>query len=154
MERSRNRTKTELLHRKHQDKQKMAIDNSKPLHALAEDESRVLDEKTLQAKLATLLTLDTAARPSTMRNVLRGTEVHSPDAFAAKLKLFPIITKDWHGAKNKKMQPFVTHAFPFDKKTFVLSHLEALSRQDLTQGAKGEAVVEGKPTLQQETLLS
>mmetsp|Transcript_13880 Transcript_13880/g.19273 ORF Transcript_13880/g.19273 Transcript_13880/m.19273 type:complete len:441 (+) Transcript_13880:1110-2432(+) len=155
VERLRNRAKTELLYRKHQDKQNMAIDIPKLLHALAEDKSSELDEKTLRAKLMTLLILDTAARPSTIRNVLRGTEKQTPDTFATKLELFPISTKDRHAAKNKKIQPLVTHAFPFNKDICTIYtlklYLDKTRLKELKKDIDHQAVVDGRPSLQQGT---
>lgn len=120
----RERAKTELLNRKETKTNKTCIDITSILESMATDDNETLSVKALRAKLSILLMIDSAARPSTLRAVLRGELPISNSKFGKVVTMTPHMTKDKHASKDKRSKPFDITAFPDKRNICTVSTLQ------------------------------
>lgn len=107
----RERAKSVLLHRKHAKKPATCIDLGPILEAMKNDDNATMELKDLRAKVAVLMMIDSAARPSTLRHIMRDEyeEIKVPTGIS--IMLVPVTTKDRHMAKDKKPKPLKLFSF-------------------------------------------
>jgi len=147
----RERAKTELRHRAEARKQKQCIDVFEVIRAIdkAGDNAK-LDTKTLRAKLITLLIIDTAARPSSLRNSSWQETKLEEGPQGKLLTLRPIATKDQHLSKNKQQRKLEITAFPFRKSICTVEAYKEYRRrfkeEDMATDLTWAGIVDGKAT--------
>ena len=126
----REKAKTVLLHRKHAKAEQKCTDVTAVLQAIDEYGSNdTMTLKDLRAKVAVLMIIDSAARPSTILNCLFGEESQNLTKFGPESTFRPILTKDQQLAKNKNPREFSITGFEFKKNLCTLSTLQTYKRR-------------------------
>lgn len=132
IQRLRDRAKKVLLNRKsvRQDQRKEAINVQAILKLIDQDgDNKTLTTKRLRAKLITLMIIDTAARPDTIRNCMKHHVRFNSTKNGKVVTCTSSSTKDQHLAKDKKQRTLTFEEFPFRPNICTISTMAEYSER-------------------------
>mmetsp|Transcript_5770 Transcript_5770/g.9039 ORF Transcript_5770/g.9039 Transcript_5770/m.9039 type:complete len:341 (-) Transcript_5770:258-1280(-) len=147
----RERAKTVLLRRLPAKISKECIDIHELLHAINDQPTNEkLSLKDLRGKLATLMIIDEAVRPSTLQAILYDEYDITAGKYGDVLSCTPLVTKDKHLAKDKTKKPIKFQEFKHNQKICTVAtfkdYMDRTQTFPKTQDITYANIVNGRPS--------